>query len=499
MSKKSKKLRNALLAPAIVLLIIVASVGGFYFYQQLNPPPTCANPLGGAKILRTQLAPPATIGGVTEFSLPAPLRAPNGVTVAPDGSVWFGEQSVAGVAHFYPGNRTLVEYAWPFNYKAPPATAGFCGNKSDIFGVTLWGGKVWVPDTSGNELVALDPSTGQFSTVKISTNTSYPYTLTPGPNNTLWFPELYGAKIGELSSNGTLREYPLPGGIDAEPDQIIFANSTTGYYSDVGASEAGGGGIYSFNVSHFSPVLVGGQRLFDPSSLTIASGALWVALHGTSSVGSYNFTTKSWSYFPTSFVLWDGSPVTTLPYFVNVNGSGVWLNEHYGNRIAMIDPANGSLAEYSESNHPVDGNTITGAETFAVGGGRAWFTEWFTNGLGYVDPSYDPGFYTSISGNSTVTIDSGSSASVNLVVHDTTHQGGLNLTFADSESFISRPVNVTFSVPSTSISPPAGGESTVTVTVAASQSLKPGTYWAILSATDGLTYESSFLRIVVPS
>jgi len=498
-SKPRKNLRKTLLAPAIILIIIVASVGGLYVYQQLNPSPSCANPLGSAKILRTQLPPPTTIGGVTEFALPSPLRAPNGVTVAPDGSVWFGEQSVAGVAHLYPGNRTLVEYGWPFDYKAPPATAGFCGNKSDIFDVTVWDGKVWAPDTSGNQLVALDPSTGQFSTVKIPTNTSYPYTLTPGPGNTLWFPELYGAKIGELSSNGTLREYPLPGGVDAEPVQIIFANSTTGYYSDVGASEAGGGGIYSFNVSHFSPVLVGGQRLFDPSSLTIASGALWVALHGSSSVASYNFTTRSWSYLPTSFVLWDGSPVTTLPYFVNSNGSEVWANEHYGNRIAMIDPAKGSLAEYSESDHPVDGTTITGAETFAVGGGRAWFTEWFSNGLGYADPDYDPGFYTSIAGNSTVTVQSGSSASVDLVVHDTTHQGALNFTFADSESFLSRPANITFSVPSTSISPPAGGESTVTVTVAASHSLKAGTYWAILTATDGLTYESSFLRIVVPS
>jgi streptogramin lyase len=499
LSKKSKKLRKTLLAPAIVLLIIVASVGGFYIYQQLNPAPSCANPLGGAKVLRTQLAPPTTIGGVTEFSLPAPLRAPNGVTVAPDGSVWFGEQSVAGVAHFYPENRTLVEYAWPYNYPAPPVSGGICGNKSDIWGVTLWNGKVWVGDTSGNQLIALDPSTGQFSTVKLPTASAYPYTLTPGPNDTLWIAELFGAKIGELSSNGTLRQYALPGGVDAAPTQIIFANSTTGFYDDVGEAGADNGGVYSFSVSHFAPVLVGGQKLSEPSSITLASGAIWVALHGSSSVGSYNFTTKSWSYLPTSTVLWDGSPVTTLPYFVNANGSDVWVNEHYGNRIAMIDPANGSLAEYSESDHPVDGTTIVSALTFALGGGRAWFTEWFANGLGYVDPHYDPGFYTSISGNSTVTIQRGSSAPVNLVVHDTTHQGGLNLTFADSESFISEPVNLTFSVPSTAVSPPSGGESTITVTVAASLALKPGTYWAILSATDGLTYESSFLKIVVPS
>ena len=34
-----------------------------------------------------------------------------------------------------------------------------------------------------------------------------------------------------------------------------------------------------------------------------------------------------------------------------------------------------------------------------------------------------------------MTVDSGSSMAVNLVVHDTTHQGAINLTFADSETF----------------------------------------------------------------
>ena len=191
--------------------------------------------------------------------------------------------------------------------------------------------------------------------------------------------------------------------------------------------------------------------------------------------------------------------MTTLPYFVHSNGSEVWLNEHYGNRIATIDPAGGSLVEYSESSAGVNGSTIVSALTFALGDGRAWFTEWTANGLGYVSPDYDPGFHTSVAGNSTLVIDRGSSANVGLVVHDSTHQGSLNISFADSEALTSKPVNLTFSVPSTSVSPPTGGESNVTVTVTALQSLKPGTYWAILTATDGLTYESSFLKIVVPS
>ncbi len=390
-----------------------------------------------------------------------------------------------------------MEYAWPFDYATPPNTGGVCGNKSDIWGIALWDGKVWASDTTGNQLVGLDPSTGQFSTLKLATSSSYPYTMTPGPNNTLWFPELFSSKLGEVSSNGTLHEYSLPGGLNAAPTQVVFANSTTGFYDDVGEAGAANGGIYEFNVDHFAPVLVGGKVLNEPSSITLTGDSMWVALHGSSSVGSYNFTTKSWSFYPTSYVTWDGSAVTTLPYFVKANGSDIWVNEHYGNRMALIDPSTGSLVEYSESSHPVTGSTIVSALTFALGDGKAWFTMWAANGLGYADPTYSPGFYTSISGNNAVTVIPGSTTSTTLVVHDTTHQGALNLTFSDSEALDSKPSNLTFSVPSASVSPPAGGQSTVSVSVTASASLQPGTYWAILTATDGLTYESSFLEIVV--
>jgi len=492
---RTKKFR----ALGVLLILVAASLVGAYEYQQLYPSPSCSHALGSSKVLRTQLAQPTTFGGVTEFALPSPLRAANGIAVASDGSVWFGEQAVPGVAHFYPGNGTLVEYAWPGSYATPPSTDGFCGNKSDIWGVVLWDGKVWVSDTVGNQLVALDPTTGQFSTVKVPTSGAYPYTLTPGPGNTLWMTELFGSKLAELSANGTLREYPLPGGSNSAPVQVVFANSTTGFYDDVGEAGASNGGIYSFNVDHFSPTLVGGKKLSSPSSLTLQSDAVWVALHGSSSVACYNFTTKAWSYYPTSYVNWPGGAVTTLPYFVQANGSEVWANEHYGNRMALINPTTNSLSEYSESDRPTNGSTIVSALTFALGQGRAWFTEWFGNGLGYADASYDSGFSTTIIGNGTVTIPRGSSATVDLVVHDASHQGALNITFADSEGLISTPKNLTFSAPSATVSPQVGGETTVPVTVSALESLQPGTYTAILTATDGITYESSFLKIVVPA
>jgi streptogramin lyase len=508
--------RRALVA-AVAAILIFASVTSLYLkgipaggkpFANTNTPASCADPLAGRSMVKVQLSAPTMFGGVTEFNLPSPLMNPAAPVVAPDGSVWFYEQTVPGLAHFYPDNRTLVEYATPGDYYPPKSYGAICSQKSSSWGVALWAGKVWASDMAGNQLVALDPSTGQYSSVKLPTADSAPYTLTLGPNGSLWFTELFSGKIGELKPDGSLSEFTVPEvtpGHSAEPAQIVFANSTRGYYSAIGGGGVGAGGVFSFDPSHFSPTLVGGRLLTAPTSLTLADGALWVALHGSSSVGAYNFSTGSWSYFPTNPVSYIP---TTLPYFVEASGTSIWLNEHYGNRMAVIDPVNRTLVEYNEAKSPVNASTIGNAVTFGYGGGRAWFAESSGNVLGYVDSSYDPGFSTSISGSSAVVTPRGASANMTLLVHDTSHVGPLNLSVADSEGFSSTPSNITYSfstlhaspsnVPTTTISVPRGGEAAVQVTITALQSLKPGNYTALFTATDGTTYESCFATIVVP-
>jgi len=494
--------RKRVLVLAVAALIVVASIAGFYIAKGntlSKVTASCADPLAGRSMVKVQLPSPTKFGGVTEFSLPSPLTNPAAPAVAPDGSVWFAEQTIPGLAHLFPGNGTLVEYAFPGSYYAPTSYGDICSEKSATWGVALWDGKVWASDVAGNQLVSLDPSTGNSSTVKLPSSDSFPYTLTVGPDHNLWFTELFSGKLGEVSSNGSLTEYQVPQvtkGQMPEPAQIVFANSTVGYYSAIGGGGLEAGGVYSFDLPRFAPSLVGGQMLTAPTSVTLADGALWVALHGSSSVGAYNFSTEGWSYFPTSPVSY---VPTTLPYFVNASGDSVWVNEHYGNRMAVIDPVKDSLVEYDEARTPVNASTIGNAVTFGYGDGRAWFAESSGNVIGYVDSAFDPGFSTSISGNDTVVVDRGSSATVDLVVHDTSHMGPLAISFADSESFTSSPSNITYSALSTSVTLPKGGESVVPVTVTALQSLKPGAYTAIFTATDGTTYESSFVNIVVPS
>jgi len=83
-------------------------------------------------------------------------------------------------------------------------------------------------------------------------------------------------------------------------------------------------------------------------------------------VSIYNLTDGDYTLYPTSTIAYTN---TVLPYFIRANDTSyVWFNEHYGNKIAVIDPARGTLTEYSESDPPVDNaSKIGNSLTFALG------------------------------------------------------------------------------------------------------------------------------------
>ncbi|MBI2648679.1 MAG: hypothetical protein HYW93_03385, partial [Thaumarchaeota archaeon] len=193
---------------AVALAALIVGAAAYFFVLQQGP--SCSEPLAGKKILKSQLS-SVSFGAVTKFKLPSPDRNPNGVVVAPDGSVWFGEQTLPGVGHIFAnenGTATLVEYVWPFSYPTQRASGPGCPPKTEIWGITLWNGMVWAADPVGNQLVGLNPSTETFHTIKLPKNNSYPYSLTVGPENSLWFTELFTSTIGKVSEDGALHEYP---------------------------------------------------------------------------------------------------------------------------------------------------------------------------------------------------------------------------------------------------------------------------------------------------
>ncbi len=480
----------------VVVLLTAISIGGISALYLTSLSGGCPAVLGQA-VTRGELT-PTTQGAVASYSLPSPYRSPNGISVAPDGSIWFGEQAVPGIGHLYPNNGTLVEYAFPGSYSGISNGVRNCADKTNIWGIALWNGSVWATDTANNRLLGLNPAEQSFKVISLAANDSFPYTLTPGPNDELWFTQVLSGQIGTVFANGTVAEHQVthlegtrnltaPINLPGTPTQIVFANSSRGYYVDA-SPLVNGSAIYAFDPGRFRPQQVGGaQILHNPDSISLGNGGVWLAQHSASSIAFFDLKNDSWTVYPTSSVDYVG---TTLPYFVETDGPLVWFNEHYGNRMAVLDSRSGTLTEYSVSSPPARNlSQIDNALTFALGGNKAWFTELTANKIGFVDASYKPPFAVSVAGTSSLSLHRGGEANVTIEL------------LGNSSS----PVSIKVSDPSGSITMRADKNEigsllesqSVNVALDVGQGAAPGRYTLLVTATDGLVSRSVYLELSI--
>src|SRR5258708_388239 len=96
----------------------------------------------------------AKVGTITESPLPAPSSAPFGITLGPDGKVWFTE-------------------------------------------------------SSGNKIGRITTS-GAITQFPVPTTPSEPEGITTGPDDNLWFTELTGNNIGRITTRERITEFSLP-------------------------------------------------------------------------------------------------------------------------------------------------------------------------------------------------------------------------------------------------------------------------------------------------
>ena len=488
---------------AIALLVLLLGGGAFAILRQ-SPVSGCPSLLG-RPVAKTTLA-SRSFGAVATFSLPPPERWPNAITVASDDSVWFGEEAVPALAHLYVTNGTLVEYSFPGTYPANSTEGYDCADKTDIWGVALWDGRVWASDSAQNRLVGLSPANDTFKVVSLAASDSQPYTLTPGPDNALWFTQIRSGQIGTLFANGTVVEHSIQisehlndtsatVSVPGVPAQIVFANSTTGYYVDA-SPLISGPAVFAFDPEHFTPepLGAGNQSLSDPDSISLGDGGIWLAQHGDSSIAFANAENGSLTVYPTSSVGYVG---TTLPYFVETDGSLVWFNEHFGNRMAVLDFQNKTLTEYSLSD-PAASNLsqLDNALTFALGGGKAWFTESTENSVGFVDSSYRPTFSISASGNSTLSIQGGESASLQVSLRGNS-SSPIFIKFSGPGSAAPTATNITMQADKNEVGSLVGSQ-VINITVDVAPGTAAGRYTLLVTATDGLTSQSAYLELSVP-
>jgi virginiamycin B lyase len=255
---------------------------------------------------------------ITEFSTPTAGSSPEGITLGPDGKLWFAERVASKV-----GRLTTAGVFGEF----PTITPG--SGATDI--TTGPDGNLWFTEqnTTGNRIGRINPalatpgtSTGLTEFV-IPTSASFSVGITSGPDGNLWFTEFTGNKIGRITTTGTISEFPLPTAT-SKPEGIT----------------AGGDGRLWFTEN-------GGNRI----------GAIDPALV---SPGTSNGITET--TIPTAASGPKG--IVTGP------DGALWFNEHDGNKIGRITTAGSITDEYTVP--------VTGSKPYSITRGpddNLWFTQ----------------------------------------------------------------------------------------------------------------------------
>jgi virginiamycin B lyase len=171
-------------------------------------------------------------GAISYFPLPTgltcPSNAPFGMTLGPDGAMWFGIFTSGCTEQGYLGR--IVPSSGTITTVPIPAGAYSCP-----FGLTtgsdhaLWFTLACDPGGIGR----YDPVKGTFTEYAIPTQAAKPHGIVAGADGAIWFGEWAVAKIGRITTAGAVSEYPLltqtyTQGFTVGPDGAVWFTELSG-------------------------------------------------------------------------------------------------------------------------------------------------------------------------------------------------------------------------------------------------------------------------------
>jgi len=151
-----------------------------------------------------------TNGVITEFPIPGPGSLPIDIVTGPDGNLWFTQFSGSSIGQIAT-NGTIKQFPLPTGVIGHGLTLG----PDNRLWVLDLGAQTYIPGTPTNGgVVALAIGTnGPISTNYYNSNltiVSRPVNIVTGPDNRLYFTEGSAGKIGIITTNGVISELTLP-------------------------------------------------------------------------------------------------------------------------------------------------------------------------------------------------------------------------------------------------------------------------------------------------
>ncbi len=187
----------------------IVSLGGALWFTQAEG----GNPGGGAPHGEAQIGRITTAGSISEFTVPSSATAVpglDGLTVGPDGNLWFTEVGLNMIGRLDPSTaepgttKGITEY--PAGGTLGETGGGNAGTAADSI-ASGSGGNLWFTEP-GSEAI------GEMNTSGVIVNTfptpgGSPLGIGEGSDGEMWFTEA-GNRIGRITPSGQVTEFALP-------------------------------------------------------------------------------------------------------------------------------------------------------------------------------------------------------------------------------------------------------------------------------------------------
>lgn len=462
------------------------------YVTEYTIPTACTNPLaivtdfeGNVWFAQTNTGKLGKFNPITESftEFDNPSWPPNGRSMmwgiddAPDGSIWYTDETFDSIWKFSPQEERYQRLSYPSQGDALPQK------------LKVDGSQIIVNDFTGNKITFLDPNQidedFNYLSIPSPVDDSVTGDFAIDAENNLWY------------TNWLFQQ----GGVLVKFDQ-------EGYRASVAST-----GEETLPLFDYIEVLQLPETLLTPNGATATDdGKIWLV--DTSSSNFFSFDPKEDVF--TQYLTSDPALPTygnssgiiktpiSRPYWVETNDLGqIVFNEQTANRIAVMDPKSESLVEYFvPSMNPNWGDCgemencgLAQIFDFALDGDKIWFTEWVENNIGVVDTSIELPLGIELDSNK-ISLGAGQSGEMTFIISPQTSQdlSDVSLILSDTHEFLNVASNSNLSQ---KFQLDFDAPMPILATISASEDAVPGTYKVLLGAHTNEVSVSKFLTVII--
>ncbi|MDH3361516.1 MAG: lyase [Nitrosopumilus sp.] len=466
---------------------------------------------------------------VQEFSIPTLCTNPLAIVTDYDGNVWFTQTNTGKVAKFDPNTQIFTEYdnplwpkggrsmMWGIDY-APDGSVWFTDETYDSVWkfstldekyerlsypsegnslpqkLQVYGSQIIINDFTGNKLTFLDPTQSgdeiNYLSIPSPVDDSVTADFALDASNNVWF------------TNWLFQQ----GGVLVKFDQ-------NGYFNAVSNSKEQLLPLLDFIEIFELPV-----ELLTPNGSVVANdGTIWLADTTSSYFFNFDPVTKEFTQYVTSDPLLDTygnqtgivkTPISR-PYWIESDDQGrIVFNTQTANNIAVMDPESQSLVEYHvPSKNPYWGDCDPGTGMmladcgiaqifdFTVDGTKIWFTEWVENNIGVVDTSIELPLDIQL-GSNTLTLSPGDSKDFEFIISPKSQKDllGISLILSSTRDFLN--IDLLDNTPE-SFQLDSNTPYPITTIIHASDDAEPGIYKILVGVQTSDVAISKFITVTI--